>query len=147
MDRNIYGKHPVYYNTRYYTDGNNASTYVPWSQATLGGSYTSKTHAVHYRNAHAHEILLKPEGLAWRTLGGNIGLYLYAGPSMEKATQQYQSSTIGLPSMMQYWIFGYLQCRWGYNNWSAVEDVLANFEKFRIPLETQWNDIDWMYQL
>lgn len=28
-----------------------------------------------------------------------------------------------------------------------MEDVVANFEKFRIPLETQWNDIDWMYQL
>lgn len=106
VDRNIYGTHPVYYDTRYYTRGDNASTYVPWSQAAAGGNYASMTHAVYYRNAHAHEILLQPEGVTWRTLGGNIDLYFYAGPSMEKATQQYQSSTVGLPSMMQYWTFG-----------------------------------------
>ena len=49
------------------------------------------THAVYYRNAHAHEILLKPEGLTWRTLGGNIELYFYAGPTIEAAAMSYQT--------------------------------------------------------
>ena len=84
------------------------------------------THAVYYRNAHAHEILLKPNTLTWRTLGGNIDLYFYAGvylpeqfsdqvysnnrilkgPTIEAAATSYQSSTIGLPAMQQYWTFG-----------------------------------------
>ena len=33
------------------------------------------THAVYYRNAHGHEILMKPDNLTWRTLGGNIGMW------------------------------------------------------------------------
>lgn len=104
-------------------------------------------HAVYYRNAHAHEILLKPNNITWRTLGGNIDLYFYSGPTVEQAAKQYQGSTIGLPAMQQYWTFGYHQCRWGYNNWSETEAVVRNMEKFKIPQEVQWNDIDWMYQV
>ena len=148
VDRNIYGTHPIYYDTRYFetaTDG--TTTYVPWNHTKLGGNYTSLTHAVYYRNAHGHEILMKPDGFTWRTLGGNIDLYFYSGPTIEQAAKSYQNSTIGLPAMQQYWTFGYHQCRWGYNNWSEVEAVVNNFERFQIPLETQWNDIDYMYQL
>lgn len=108
---------------------------------------TRVAHAVYYRNAHAHEILLQPNTLVWRTLGGNVDLYFYAGPTVEETAKQYQTSTIGLPAMQQYWTFGYHQCRWGYNNWSETEAVVRRMEDFRIPLEVQWNDIDWMYQV
>lgn len=40
--------------------------------------------------------------------------------------------------MQQYFTFGFHQCRWGYSNWSVVEDVINNYEKFGIPLETIW---------
>lgn len=147
IDRNIYGTHPVYYDTRYYqTSANGTTKYVPWNQISANGTYTSLSHAVYYRNAHAHEILLRPEGLTWRTLGGNIDLYFYAGPTVTQAAMQYQTSAIGLPAMQQYWTLGYHQCRWGYTNWSEVEDVVNSFEAFQIPLETAWNDIDYMYQ-
>ena len=147
-DRNLYGTHPVYYDTRYYeTAGDGTSKYVPWTEASTGGNYSSMTHAVYYRNAHAHEILLKPDTITWRTLGGNIDLYFYSGPTVEEATKQYQTSTIGLPAMQQYWTFGYHQCRWGYNNWSETEAVVRRMEEAKIPLEVQWNDIDWMYQV
>lgn len=80
IDYNVYGTHPIYYDTRYYKTGSNGSaTYVPTSEASDAGIYSSMTHAVYYRNAHAHEILLRPEGLTWRTLGGNIDLYFYSG--------------------------------------------------------------------
>ena len=36
--------------------------------------------------------------------------------------------------------------RWGYENWTVVEDVVNSFERFGIPLETIWTDIDWMFQ-
>ena len=42
--------------------------------------------------------------------------------------------------MQQLWTFGFHQCRWGYRNWSQVEDVVSNFEKFGIPLETIWSE-------
>lgn len=60
-------------------------------------------------------------------------------------TSNYQVSTVGLPAMQQYFTFGYHQCRWGYTNWTEVKDVVANFEKFEIPLENMWTDIDYMH--
>lgn len=41
--------------------------------------------------------------------------------------------------MQQYWTFGFHQCRWGYQNWSVVQDVVDNFAKNEIPLETIWS--------
>ena len=100
--------------------------------------YISYSHGVFLRNAHGHEILLRSENLTWRTLGGSIDLYFYAGPSQPEVTKSFQLSTTGLPAMQQYFTFGYHQCRWGYRSWSELADVVSNFKRFEIPLETIW---------
>jgi alpha-glucosidase len=93
---------------------------------------------VFFRNAHGHEVKLQPGRLTWRTIGGSIDLYFYAGPTAATVTQSYQRSTIGLPAMQQYFTLGYHQSRWGYRNWTELQEVVTNFEKFNIPLETIW---------
>jgi hypothetical protein len=41
-DRNLYGTHPVYYDTRYFETGSDGSSkYVPWTDASQGGNYSS----------------------------------------------------------------------------------------------------------
>jgi alpha-glucosidase len=70
-------------------------------------------------------------------------LYFYDGPSTLDVIKQHQE-VIGFPAMQQYFTFGYHQCRWGYQNWSVVQDVVDNFAKFGIPLENIWTDIDYM---
>lgn len=111
---------------------------MPSDMADASKNYVSYSHGVFLRNAHGQEILLGTEKLTWRTLGGSIDLTLYAGPTQTEVTKDYQLSTIGLPAMQQYFTFGYHQCRWGYANWSQVEEVVANFQKFEIPLENIW---------
>lgn len=145
IDYNIYGSHPIYLDTRYFQGENGTLTYVA-NATDKSAQYAPYTHGVFLRNAHAQEILLRPEGITWRTLGGSIDLYFYSGPSATDVVQSYQSSTIGLPAMQQYWTFGYHQCRWGYQNWSVLQEVVDNFAKFEIPLETIWTDIDYMNQ-
>jgi alpha-glucosidase len=102
------------------------------------GEYVSYSHGVYLRNAHGQEVLLRPENITWRTLGGSIDLYFYSGPSQSEVTKSYLASAAGFPAMRQFFTFGYHQARWGYKGWSDLEEVVSNFEKFEIPLESLW---------
>ncbi|KAL2168270.1 hypothetical protein VTG60DRAFT_189 [Thermothelomyces hinnuleus] len=146
IDANIYGSHPVYLDTRYFAiDESGKVTYVANAKDTAA-KYVSYTHGVFLRNAHAQEILLQSSGITWRTMGGSIDLYFYRGPKAEDVIRSYQQSTTGLPAMQQYWTLGFHQCRWGYDSWAVLQEVVDNFAKFEIPLETIWTDIDYMKQ-
>ena len=104
-------------------------------------NYTSSNSGLYLRNAHAMEVLMNPTNVTWRTLGGVIDLYFFSGPTQPDVTRQYLN-VIGMPAMQQYWGFGFHQCRWGYANWSQTEEVVDSYERFGIPLEVIWNDID-----
>jgi alpha-glucosidase len=141
VDGNIYGTHPVYLETRYYeVDAeSNDRTYVSDTNGTAKSSeFLSNSHLVFMRNVHGQEVLLRDSKIVWRSLGGTIDLYFYAGPSPEKAMSSYQQSAAGLPAMQQYWTFGYHQCRWGYTTIETVEDVVNKFAENDLPLETIW---------
>ncbi|KAL5358971.1 glycosyl hydrolases family 31-domain-containing protein [Aspergillus floccosus] len=146
IDSNIYGQHPFYLDTRYYkVDKQGSHTLVKTDKADASEEYVSYSHGVFLRNAHGQEVLLNPKGVTWRALGGSIDLTFYAGPTQVQVTQEYLKSTVGLPAMQMYSTLGFHQCRWGYNNWTELADVVANFEKFEIPLEYIWSDIDYMH--
>lgn len=102
--------------------------------------YISFSHGVYNRNIHGQDILLRPKNITWRAIGGDIDLYFYAGPTQPEVTSAYQKSAAGLPALQQYWTFGFHQCRWGYANWSQLQDVVDNYERFGIPMETIWYD-------
>lgn len=142
IDANLYGSHPIYLDTRYFTaDDSGKLTYAP--QATdKTAKYVSYTHGVFLRNAHAQEVLLRPSGITWRTLGGSIDLYFYSGPTAKDVITSYQKTATGLPALQQYWTLGFHQCRWGYESWDALQEVVDNFAKFEIPLETIWSETD-----
>ncbi|KAK3956020.1 glycosyl hydrolases family 31-domain-containing protein [Pseudoneurospora amorphoporcata] len=144
LDANIYGNHPIYLDTRYFTKDESGKLRYVSNPTDKNAKYVSYTNGVFLRNAHAQEVLLRPEGITWRTLGGSIDLYFFEGPSAQDIIKSYQLSTVGLPAMQQYWTLGFHQCRWGYSNWTVVKDVVDNFRKFEIPLETIWTDIDYM---
>ncbi|KAJ5388149.1 hypothetical protein N7509_010690 [Penicillium cosmopolitanum] len=147
IDTNVYGSHPFYLDTRYYEASQKRGSMSPVSSDKIDSAkdYVSYSHGVFLRNAHGQEILTGPKKLTWRTLGGGIDLTFYSGPSQAEVTKNYQISTIGLPAMQQYFTFGYHQCRWGYRNWTEMQEIVDTFEKFEIPLENIWNDIDYMH--
>jgi alpha-glucosidase len=148
IDGNIYGNHPFYLDTRYYEvdEKTGAHTLVTSQETSSTSDYVGLSHGVYQRSAHPMEALMLPTNLTWRALGGSIDLYFFDGPNQEAVTKQYQTGVIGLPAMQSYWGFGFHQCRWGYKNWSETQDVVDNYRKFGIPLETIWNDIDYMFQ-
>ncbi|KAL8810111.1 MAG: hypothetical protein Q9200_002841 [Gallowayella weberi] len=148
IDYNIYGSHPFYLDTRYYKvdEATGNLTLVTSNETDATADYVAYSHGVYNRNAHGQEILLRATNITWRLLGGSIDLYFYAGPTQPDVTTAFQTSAIGLPAMQQYFTFGYHQCRWGYANWSQLQEVVDNFERFGIPLENIWTDIDYMNQ-
>jgi alpha-glucosidase len=139
IDYNIYGDHSFYLDTRYYeVDATTGNLTYAANATNASAEYVSYSHGVYMRNSHGQEVLLRPSNMTWRTIGGSIDLYFYAGPTQDKVTKAYQTSAIGLPAMQQYFTFGYHQCRWGYTNWTELQDVVDNFANFGIPLENIW---------
>ncbi|KAI9926969.1 hypothetical protein MW887_003349 [Aspergillus wentii] len=144
VDGNIYGTHPFYLETRYFTTGPDGKPVLVTGNVTdTKSNYTSYSHGVYSRNAHGQDILLRPEGITWHPIGGSIDLYFFSGPTQPKVTTSYLKA-VGLPALQQYWTFGFHQCRWGYKSWQELEEVVGNYTAFGIPMETIWTDIDWM---
>jgi alpha-glucosidase len=157
IDRNLYGSHPFYLETRYFnatsihtkralSSSDIAQRSFGYESTAQKSPYTSASHGVYYRNLHGMDVVLAPTNLTWRTLGGEIDLFFFDGPTQPEVTKQYQISAVGLPAMQQYWAFGYHQCRWGYSNWTQLREVVETMRAFDIPMETIWLDIDYMDQ-
>ncbi|CAI6267938.1 unnamed protein product [Periconia digitata] len=163
IDRNVYGTHPFYLDTRYFENADNG-TRKPVKASQLnqqsqngdyssrndteseGPSYDSYVHGVYLRNVHGQEIKFQEESITWRLLGGSIDLFFYAGPTQADVTKQYLKSIDALPAMQSYWTLGFHLCRWGYRNWTETREVVETMKAFNIPLETIWLDIDYMNQ-
>ncbi|KAJ6779720.1 hypothetical protein PWT90_02063 [Aphanocladium album] len=122
---NLYGAYPLYYDHR--------------------GS--KGTHAVFLRNINAMRINIDKDTngtyLEYNTVGGVIDLYFLSGPSPKDLSLQF-ADVVGKPALMPYWGFGFHQCKYGYKSIDETAEVVANYSKANIPLETMWNDIDYM---
>jgi alpha-glucosidase len=139
IDYNIYGDHSFYLDTRYYEVNKTTGNLAYAANATdETAEYVSYSHGVYLRNSHGQEVLMRHSNITWRTLGGSIDLYFYAGPTQKEVTKAYQLSATGLPAMQQYFTLGFHQCRWGYKNWSELQDVVDSFKQFSLPLENIW---------
>ncbi|OAA74959.1 alpha-glucosidase [Akanthomyces lecanii RCEF 1005] len=122
---NLYGAYPLYYDHR--------------------GS--RGTHAVFLRNINAMRINIDKDAngsyLEYNTVGGVFDFYFLAGPSPKDLSLQF-ADVVGKPALMPYWGFGFHQCKYGYKSIDETAEVVANYSKANIPLETMWNDIDYM---
>ncbi|KAF2077080.1 hypothetical protein CYY_001589 [Polysphondylium violaceum] len=119
---NTYGSHPFYMNL---------------------DSKTGNAHGVLLLNSNAMDIVIQPQSLTYKVTGGILDLFFFMGPSPLQVIQQY-TSVVGKPHMPSYWSLGWHQCRWGYRTLQDTMDVVSNYTYYNIPLETIWNDIDYM---
>lgn len=123
IDANMHSTHPVYLETRY-SEG------------------SSKSHIVYGRNLHGQEWILRPDSLIYRTIGGSIDFYFFSGPTPTEALAQQQLGVIQTPAMPPYWALGFFQVRWGYQNWTVLQEILDGYRNANIPLEAIMNDLD-----
>jgi len=119
---NTYGSHPFYLNL---------------------DTTTGNAHGVFLLNSNAMDIVIQPQSLTYKVVGGILDLFFFMGPTPVQVIQQY-TSVVGTPHMPSYWSLGWHQCRWGYHTLQDTMDVVGNYSFYNIPLETMWNDIDYM---
>uniref|UniRef100_A0A7S1KLE3 alpha-glucosidase n=1 Tax=Percolomonas cosmopolitus TaxID=63605 RepID=A0A7S1KLE3_9EUKA len=121
-DKNLYGSHPFYMQHR----------------PEIGAS-----HGVLLLNSNAMDVVLSNQTLEYRTIGGVMDFFFFAGPSPKEVVQQYQQLT-GLSYMPLYSTLGFHMCRYGYKNISHVRDVVQKMDQYQLPMDVQWLDIDYM---
>ena len=73
----------------------------------LGLEPDGKAHGVFIFNSNAQEVTLGPAPhMVYRTIGGQLELFYFPGPTPEEVIQQYQQ-VIGKPMVPPYWGLGF----------------------------------------
>ncbi|XP_075544667.1 lysosomal alpha-glucosidase-like [Dermacentor variabilis] len=120
--KNIYGTHPF----------------------LLGVDNDRQGYGVFLHNSNALEVVLQPTpAVTFRALGGVLDLFVFAGPTAANVVSQLQH-VVGMPAMPPYWGLGFHLCRFGYKTLNRTRYIMEMNIKAGIPLDTQWNDIDYM---
>jgi len=83
----------------------------------------------------------KKEEIRWTSEDGVADVWLFSGPSAGDVFNQYTSVT-GRPFLPPLFSTAYHQCRWNYNSQDDVHEVDENFDKYNIPYDVIWLDIE-----
>ncbi|KAK8058733.1 hypothetical protein PG994_009181 [Apiospora phragmitis] len=124
---NLYGSHPVYFEQR--PSGTHGVFLRNYNGADIKLSKNSESHGEEY----SIEYLL---------IGGELDLFFLAGPSPVDVSRQY--ALIPFWSLGVNYLSNFHQCKFGYQDWFEVAEVVSNYSASGIPLETMWTDIDYM---
>ncbi len=120
---NLYGSHPFFLNMD------------PKSSTGYG---------MLWLNSNAMEAVLQPTpAITLRSLGGIFDLFFISGPQPAEIVAQY-TKIVGKTFLPPYWSLGYHQCKFDYGSLERTKQVLRQTQKAGIPIDVQWNDIDYM---
>jgi alpha-glucosidase len=105
------------------------------------------SHGVFLLNSNGMDVIINRTSdgqyLEYNSLGGVFDFWFFAGESPIEVTQQY-AQVAGLPALSPYWGLGFHQCRYGYRDVFNLAEVVQNYSRAEIPMETLWTDIDYM---
>lgn len=136
VDSNMYGYHPIY------------------TEARRGSDGKLRSHSVYLQNTAGMDVLLRKGVVQYRAIGGSLDLRFWSGDASSNGEEEVKNSPntaiqqyvnfIGNPVIHPYWSYGFHLCRWGYNNVSDTQAIVDSMRQAKIPLQVQWNDIDYM---
>ncbi|KAJ5803861.1 CAZyme family GH31 [Penicillium psychrosexuale] len=78
----------------------------------------------------------------WMSESGQIDLFVFLGPSPNDISKTYGELT-GYTQLPQQFAIGYHQCRWNYVTDEDVKEVNAKFDKYQIPYDVIWLDLEY----
>ena len=77
----------------------------------------------------------------WMSESGSFSLYIFAGKDLKHLQMTIKSLT-GAPQLPPSFALGYHQCRWNYKSVEDVLEVHENFDKYSLPVDVIWLDIE-----
>ncbi|KAK6182964.1 hypothetical protein SNE40_010527 [Patella caerulea] len=77
----------------------------------------------------------------WFSESGVIDIFILLGPTPSNVFKQYARLT-GTTPLPPLYSIAYHQCRWNYNDQDDVKSVDANFDKYDLPYDVIWLDIE-----
>ncbi|KAI0596727.1 alpha glucosidase-like protein [Biscogniauxia sp. FL1348] len=83
-------------------------------------------------NTHTH----------WISEAGLMDVFVFLGPTPYDVTKNYGELT-GTTAMPQEFSIGYHQCRWNYISDDDVKEVDRKMDRYRIPYDVIWLDIEY----
>jgi alpha-glucosidase (family GH31 glycosyl hydrolase) len=103
-------------------------------------------HICYLRNSFPMDVIVNHEKsvLTYKIAGGVLDFTFFLGDRNPETVTKMYHHFLGKHALPPFWSMGFHQCRWGYKNLEMVKDVLRNYEKYEIPLDTIWLDIDYM---
>jgi alpha 1,3-glucosidase len=81
----------------------------------------------------------------WMSESGIMDVFVFLGPTPQDMARQYGELT-GYTAMPQSFAIAYHQCRWNYVTDEDVKDVDRRFDKFNIPYDVIWLDIEYTHE-
>ncbi|KAI5780831.1 glycosyl hydrolases family 31-domain-containing protein [Geopyxis carbonaria] len=78
----------------------------------------------------------------WISESGLLDIFVLPGPTSAWLYEQYGALT-GYTTLPAEFSLGYHQCRWNYVSQEDVKDVDRKFDKFDIPYDVIWLDIEY----
>ncbi|KAI9933279.1 hypothetical protein ASPWEDRAFT_115566 [Aspergillus wentii DTO 134E9] len=78
----------------------------------------------------------------WFSESGQIDLFVFLGPSPQDISKTYGGLT-GYTQLPQHFAIAYHQCRWNYVTDEDVKEVDAKFDKYQIPYDVIWLDLEY----
>lgn len=77
----------------------------------------------------------------WMSESGSFSLYIFANEDLKHLQKTIKSLT-GAPQLPPSFALGYHQCRWNYKSVEDVLEVHENFDKYSLPVDVIWLDIE-----
>ncbi|KAI9616605.1 hypothetical protein H4Q26_011004 [Puccinia striiformis f. sp. tritici PST-130] len=78
----------------------------------------------------------------WMSESGVLDLFVFLGPSSAEIFSSF-AALVGTTILPPYFSIAYHQCRWNYVSQDDLLSVVQNFDKFDIPLDVMWLDIEY----